>query len=416
MFIASFTGCEMILEMRMDLMAKKMYAKAKKLPKREYDKVQALKEDYLQTVYRKKRVLGAWKAWERLRRFVGFLAWLSIIAFGVYGAYLWVTAAEARNITAENLFQLNINGFEFAIFRNSAFCWITGAALFVAFGIIYIILSVVCRKKYRKYSEKSEHVDIKLDNLKREKIDSVLENQIVLSVRSIFETLVEYEDVLEGEEEDDDEYEYYDADKVGPPEARIFKGPVDNAIVYIDGMEVGAIDTDSEFSCFRVDPGLHSVKLSIKKEFPYYNKELVLETPVNSVRVDGNYRIILYTLLTKQNKGLIRYKLKVSEYDDMVIFMRETRETGNPDEKHNADKLSRYLRKRAARLQAKIFGIPETEEEFRARETSLYGEETVNMEALSKNMSSSYHDARFNRSNKIEITINQPFDQLNVKK
>ena len=51
-------------------MAKKIYAKAQKLPKREYDKVQALKEDYLQTVYRKKKVLRSWKGWERLRRLV----------------------------------------------------------------------------------------------------------------------------------------------------------------------------------------------------------------------------------------------------------------------------------------------------------------------------------------------------------
>ena len=67
----------------------------------------------------------------------------------------------------------------------------------------------------------------------------MLENQIVVSVRSIFETLVEYEDVLDGEEEDDDEYEYFDADKVGAPEARVFTGAVDKAVVYIDGIEVG---------------------------------------------------------------------------------------------------------------------------------------------------------------------------------
>ena len=304
----------------------------------------------------------------------------------------------------------------FYIYKTTAHCIAFGAALFAVFGLIYIILSFVCKKKYKKYATKSDHVDIKLDNLKREKIDAVLENQIVVSVRSIFETLVEYEDVLEGEDEDDDEYEYFDADKVGPPEARVFKGAVDNAIVYIDGMEVGAVDLDSEFSCFRVEPGLHSLKIVIKKEFPYYGKQLVLETPINPIRVDGDYRIVLYTLLTKQNRGVIRYKLKVAEYDDMVIFMRDTREIGNPDQKKNPDKLSRYLRKRSRKLHAKIFGIPETEEQIRARETGLFGEETVNMEALSKNMPSTYHDARFNRSNKIEITLNQPIDFSGAKR
>lgn len=397
-------------------MAKTTYAKAQKLPKREYDKVQALKEDYLQTVYRKKKVLGAWKTWERLRCLTAILAWGALIGFIAYGLYLWAVASASGPLGVELFISFEVAGEPAYLFTATVNCVINGLILFAAFGIPFIIFSIVCKKKYKKYATKSDHVDIKLDNLKREKIDAVLENQIVVSVRSIFETLVEYEDVLEGEDEDDDEYEYFDADKVGPPEARVFKGAVDNAIVYIDGMEVGAVDLDSEFSCFRVEPGLHSLKIVIKKEFPYYGKQLVLETPINPIRVDGDYRIVLYTLLTKQNRGVIRYKLKVAEYDDMVIFMRDTREIGNPDQKKNPDKLSRYLRKRSRKLHAKIFGIPETEEQIRARETGLFGEETVNMEALSKNMPSTYHDARFNRSNKIEITLNQPIDFSGAKR
>ena len=391
-------------------MAKQTYAKAQKLPKREQDKVQALKEDYLQTVYYKKKSLVAWKGWERLRSLVGALAWISLIGCIGFGFFLWAYATS-QNFLDESLFT-RFDFMEPAVFTLTIQFSVAGVILFAVFGLLYIIFSVVCRKKYKRYATKSDHVDIKLDNLKREKIDSVLENQIVVSVRSIFETLVEYEDVLEGEEENDDEYEYFDADKVGPPEARIFTGAVDSAVVYIDGVEVGAVDLDSEFSCFRVEPGLHSLKIVIRKEFPYYNKQLVLETPTNPIRVDGDYRIVLYSLLTKQNRGIIRYKLKVSEYDDMVIFMRDLRDIGDPDEKRNADKLSRRLRKRARRLQAKIFGIPETEEQIRARETSLFGEETVSMEALSKNMGSTYHDARFNKANKIEITLGDQLQQL----
>ena len=391
-------------------MAKQTYAKAQKLPKREQDKVQALKEDYLQTVYYKKKSLVAWKGWERLRSLVGALAWISLIGCIGFGFFLWAYATS-QNFLDESLFT-RFDFMEPAVFTLTIQFSVAGVILFAVFGLLYIIFSVVCRKKYKRYATKSDHVDIKLDNLKREKIDSVLENQIVVSVRSIFETLVEYEDVLEGEEENDDEYEYFDADKVGPPEARIFTGAVDSAVVYIDGVEVGAVDLDSEFSCFRVEPGLHSLKIVIRKEFPYYNKQLVLETPTNPIRVDGDYRIVLYSLLTKQNRGIIRYKLKVSEYDDMVIFMRDLRDIGDPDEKRNADKLSRRLKKRARRLQAKIFGIPETEEQIRARETSLFGEETVSMEALSKNMGSTYHDARFNKANKIEITLGDQLQQL----
>ena len=391
-------------------MAQKTYAKAQKLPKREQDKVQALKEDYLQTVYYKKKNLNTWKGWETLRYLTGFLAWVSLIGLIGFGFFLWIYATR-QGFLDESLFT-RFSFMEPAVFTSTIDFSVLGLILFAVFGILYIILSVVCRKKYKKYATKSEHVDIKLDNLKREKIDNVLENQIVVSVRSIFETLVEYEDVLEGEEEDDDEYEYFDADKVGPVEARIFTGAVDNAVVYIDGIEVGAVDLDSEFSCFRVEPGLHSLKIVIRKEFPYYNKQLVLETPVNPIRVDGDYRIVLYTLLTKQNKGIIRYKLKASEYDDMVIFMRDMRETDNPDAKKNPDNLNKYLRKRSNKLHAKIFGIPETEEQMRERETRLFGEETVNMEALSKNMGSTYHDARFSKANKIEITLSDQLQQL----
>ena len=398
-------------------MAQKTYAKAQKLPKREYDKVQALKEDYLQTVYHKKKRLTTWKTWEFLRYLAGFLAVLALIGGFGYGLYWWIDISAEEGLPDASLFTtFEVAGEPAAIPTKSINWTINGAVLFAALMILYIIFSVVCRKKYKKYATKSDHVDIKLDNLKREKIDAVLENQIVVSVRSIFETLVEYEDVMEGEEEDDDEYDYFDADQVGPPEAKIFKGSVDNAVVYIDGMEVGAVDLDSEFSCFRVEPGLHSLKIIIRKEFPYYNKQLVLETPINPIRVDGDYRIVLYTVLTKQNRGIIRYKLKVSEYDDMVIFMRDTRQAGNPDEKHNADRLNKYLRKRAKRLHVKIFGIPETEEQIRAREAGLFGEETVNMEALSKNMGSTYHDARFNQANKIEITLNNPVSFSGPKK
>ena len=271
-------------------MAQTKYAKAQKLPRREYDKVQALKEDYLQTVYRKKTLLRDWKLWERLRRLVGFVAWLALAAYTFIGLFVWYAATDfGRDL----FYSFTVSGKEIFIYKDTVGYIGAGLVWFAALGIVYIALGFVCKNKYQKYATKADHVDIKLDNLKREKIDDVLENQIVVSVRSIFETLVEYEDVLDGEEEDDDEYEYFDADKVGPPESRIFTGAVDNAVVYIDGLEVGAVDLDSEFSCFRVEPGLHSLKIVIRKEFPYYGKQLVLETPINPIRVDGDYRIIL---------------------------------------------------------------------------------------------------------------------------
>ena len=397
-------------------MAQNTYAKARMLPKREHDKIQALKDDYLQTVYHKKQVLSAWKFWERLRRIIGFLALVSLIGFVAYGLFLWATASKGGSLEAGLFNSFELFGKTNYIFTDTLNCVKSGAVLFAVLGIIYIILSIICRRSYVKYATKSDHVDVKLDNLKREKIDNVLENQIVVSVRSIFETLVEYEEVLDGEEEDDDDYEYFDADKVGPPQARVFTGAVDNAVVYIDGVEVGAVDLDSEFSSFRVEPGLHSLKIVIRKEFPFYGKQLVLETPINPIRVDGDYRIVLYTVLTRQNRGIIRYKLKVSEYDDMVIFMRDTRDVGNVDEMHNTDNLSPRLQKRALLLHNKIYGVPETLEQIREREAALYGEETAKMEELSHNMGSSYHDARFDRSNKIEISLSKELEKFLTKR
>ncbi len=250
-------------------MARTTYAKAQKLPKREYDKVQALKDDYLKTVYTKKKRLGVWKKWEFARLLFIYAAWLSLIAGVVTGFLRWARATIAGDLARDRFFFLNVgNDWEFYIHKVTVFWMVAGLIAFVVCGIIAIIFGFVCKAKYRRYSTKSDHVDIKLDNLKREKIDSVLENQIVVSVRSIFETLVEYEEVLEGEAEDDDEYEYFDASKAGAPELRSFTGSVDNAVVFIDGVEVGAVDLDSEFSCFRVEPGLHTLKIVIRKEFP----------------------------------------------------------------------------------------------------------------------------------------------------
>ena len=271
-------------------MAQTKYAKPQRLPKREHDKVQALKDDYLQTVYRKKKVLGSWKLWELIRRVTGIVAWLALLLYTAVGFFVWNTV---ENPSREMYYIFNLRGHELSIYRSTVEYIVAGLVWFAGLFVIYLILGIFCRSAYKKYATKSDHAEIKLDNLKREKIDHVLENQIVVSVRSIFETLVEYEDVLDGEEEDDDEYEYFDADKVGLPEARVFTGAVDNAVVYIDGIEVGAVDLDSEFSCFRVEPGLHSLKIIIRKEFPYYGKQLVLETPINPIRVDGDYRIVL---------------------------------------------------------------------------------------------------------------------------
>ncbi|MBQ9797853.1 MAG: hypothetical protein IJW50_09050 [Clostridia bacterium] len=369
-------------------MAKEKNKKLSAASKYDNETVREMKEDYLNTVYDKEKSLASWKRRERWRGFFGFLMVLSVIAGIAAAIYLWYVNRE-------------LPGYE--PFINAGIALGAGILLCIVLGLIRLAISASCKKAYVKFNTNTEYADVKLDNLKRAKIDSVLQNQIVIAVRSFFETLVEYEEVAEDEVEDHDNYEYFDADKCGAPELRTFEGSVDSALVYIDGIEVGALDLDSEFSCFRVDPGLHSVKVVIKKEFPGTEKQLVLQTPINPINVDGDYRIIVYTLLSKHAKGKIQYKLKVAEYDDMVLFTREGRPTDNFEQWYKMDEMSYSLLKRAEKLHKQIYGEPETREQAQENERTLFGDETVSMESLSDRIGITYGDARLSRTSKVEV-------------
>jgi len=369
-------------------MAKEKNKKLSAASKYDNETVREMKEDYLNTVYDKEKSLASWKRRERWRGFFGFLMVLSVIAGIAVAIYLWYVNRE-------------LPGYE--PFINAGIALGAGILLCIVLGLIRLAISASCKKAYVKFNTNTEYADVKLDNLKRAKIDSVLQNQIVIAVRSFFETLVEYEEVAEDEVEDHDNYEYFDADKCGAPELRTFESSVDSALVYIDGIEVGALDLDSEFSCFRVDPGLHSVKVVIKKEFPGTEKQLVLQTPINPINVDGDYRIIVYTLLSKHAKGKIQYKLKVAEYDDMVLFTREGRPTDNFEQWYKMDEMSYSLLKRAEKLHKQIYGETETREQVQENERTLFGDETVSMESLSDRIGITYGDARFSRTSKVEV-------------
>ena len=231
-------------------MAKEKNKKLSAASKYDNETIREMKEDYLNTVYDKEKSLASWKRRERWRGFFGFLMVLSVIAGIAAAIYLWYVNSD-------------LDGYE--PFINAGIALGAGILLCIVLGLIRLAISASCKKAYIKFNTNTEYADIKLDNLKRAKIDNVLQNQIVIAVRSFFETLVEYEEVAEDEVEDHENYEYFDADKCGAPELRTFEGSVDSALVYIDGIEVGALDLDSEFSCFRVEPGLHSVKVVIKK-------------------------------------------------------------------------------------------------------------------------------------------------------
>ncbi len=369
-------------------MAKQQNVKVPNAVKRDSAKVREMKEDYLVTVYQKEKNLKRWKRREGWRSFFGFLMVLAVLAGIAAAVYMWYV--DRFEITDQTLI-------------NIAICLGAGIGACIVLGLIRLAISCGCKKAYISFNTKAEHADIKLDNLKREKIDTVLQNQIVISVRSVFETLIEYEKLAKGEPEDDEDYDYFDESECGDPEHKIFTGSVDSALVYIDNNEAGALDLDSPFSCFRVEPGLHSLKLVIKKTFPGTNKCLVLETPVNPINLDGDYRIVVYTLTSKHLRGNIKYKLQVTEYDDMVIFMREGLTVDEFAKWYKMDEMSYHLWKRATKLHKQIYGEVESEEETEARERGYFGDETVTMEQLSERIRNNYHDARFSSNQKMEI-------------
>ena len=131
-------------------MAKKVDTKVQKLPAREQDKAQALKKDNLQSFYSKKKILGIWETWEFLRFLSGILAIVSLIGFIVYGVYLWAAASAAGPMGEDLFISFEVSGEPAYLFKTTVNCAIIGLILFAVFGISYIVLGVVYKKKSKK--------------------------------------------------------------------------------------------------------------------------------------------------------------------------------------------------------------------------------------------------------------------------
>lgn len=357
----------------------------------ESEQLLAKKDAYLNAAYEKQESLLRWKRRESARSFLKALMILLLLA--------GVAAAVAFWYFKKDVPLTNVSEHLYSIISLGA-----GILLCIICGFVRVAVSSSCKAGFAAYYTDINKAEDRLEDLKREQLDPILENSIVVSTRALLEAPVEYEYEDEDNPFDDDgDYEYVD-DDAPANETEILCGSVSSALVYIDGMEVGAVDLNTNFSTFRVTPGLHSLKLKIKKDLSSYNKCIEIETPVNPISVNGDYRVVLYTLDCKQKvNNDLSYALRVTEYDDMVTFMRDIHAT-NADEKRSkyAD-LSRKLKRRARKLYRELFDLSEDEYSEQYLERALFGNEKVRFDSLAERLQATRQDAVTARTPKVEI-------------
>lgn len=350
-----------------------------------------LKEKYQSELAYTEETLKAWKRREGARIFFRALTVIFLLAGIAVAAWLWYVNRSEK-------------GYNAYIYAGIALgC--TAIVLLIN-GLIRYALSKACRKAFDKYQKSDVRSSRLFDQIKREKVDPILENQIVVNIHSTLWTHATY--VYE-----DSKHKFIDdfgAEIVGAHEKknnppRLWEGPVSAATAYIDDIEVGAIDVskDSPFTTFRVNPGLHTLKLKIRRDYIDLDKSLEIMTPALPFSVDGDYHIVRYLLNAYLNeRGVLKYTLKTTEYDDMVTYIRDLYNAAEQFDP-NKTELSPRLIRRAAILYAELHPDEETEEEFLERELRTYGPEALVMGDVAKKLESARLDARIKQNNRIEI-------------
>lgn len=334
----------------------------------ESEKLNAMRGSYLLATFNRQEAISRWKRRESARGLFKALTVISLLLGIAAAAVLWFIYREAEG------------------YREFLYAGIglgAGVLLAIVFGLIRLGVSAACNKAYIDCYVQDLQVQLGADEIKSETLDPVLENSIVISIHSHLEAPVEYEEVDASTLlESDNLHEFEEVvaknkkskkNRSNAPEVEHFNGPVNSAIVYIDDVEVGAIDLGSEFSVFRVTPGLHTLKIKIRKDYAHYGKTLELQTPVATVCIDNDYRIFRYTLDAKSRDNVnVTYALKLAEYDDMSIFRRDVHDTDAFEKLDREADLTRKLRKRARRLYEKLRIRERYVETFRAQEEKRY--------------------------------------------
>ncbi len=336
-------------------------------------KLHSMRQDYLVATFNRQESIDRWKKSEKRRSRLKACMIISLligIALCASMIFLYRDATDGR--------QWIRGGIGLAI----------GLVLCLIFGLFRSRVSRTCEKQYIQCFISDMRLQDGADAIKAQTVDPILENSIVISIRSHLKAPAEYEEVDASELDENDEFDFVSAPETKKKkkskkakrsrrhedsEVEVFERPVNSAIVFIDDVEVGAVDLAGEFSVFRVNPGLHSLRIKLRNEYPHYEKTLELMTPVNPVYIDGDYRILYYTVdaISRDNVH-ISYQLNLAEYDDMSVFRRDVHDIDRLEMLERDADLPRHLSKRSEKLYAKLSIQEKYIDTFREEEEKRY--------------------------------------------
>lgn len=329
-----------------------------------YDSEQTavLRSDYLTATITRQESLARWKGLERRRSLLGFLMILSAILGIIAAVAVWLPyRADPTNLYG---------------YLYTAVTLAFGLVLCIAFGIFRAVTTASCRKVYLECCTTELLVEETADALKAASLDPVLTDSIVISARSVvsaapYEYVADEFDVALNDLRSKKPRKYKKPESTDPDGLEQFVGPVNSALVFIDGVEVGALDLRNEFSVFRVPVGFHTVRVKIKKMYTN-GKMLTLETTPTPVMINDHYRVLLYTIDAKLADGKLTYALKLAEYDDITTFRRDTLDTDLREKLEREAELTAHLSKRAEVLYRQLREYPRSAEALRDREARHY--------------------------------------------
>ncbi|MBQ9773396.1 MAG: hypothetical protein IJW30_01900 [Clostridia bacterium] len=333
------------------------------------EKLVALRSDYLIASVDRQDALVRWKRAESRRSLFGFLLGLCLVIGLIATVAVWLPYTNDLS---------NVYGYLYVLTSLAV-----TALLCAVFGLLRAVANATSEKEYIRCYTSENRLEQFADAIKAETLDPVLEGSIVISVRSLL-TASPYEytedphfdaDLPKDSEPQKKVTKFKPIPKHAHGGMQVFSSPVNSAVIYIDGKEVGLLDLDSEFSVYRVSHGTHTVKVKIKKEYFALNKTLELETTPVSVTLHGGYRVQLYTVDARLYNGKIAYALKLSEYDDITTFRRDALDTDRLEKLEREADLTHHLAHRSAQLYQKLRLQEKYVETFRTEDGKKYRRE-----------------------------------------
>ena len=345
--------------------------------------------------------LGIWKALIATALIAGVLA-AALIAYlnlslGDYRTYLYAGIALCIGILIALIFRLALAGSE-----------------------------KKCRRAFAAYYDAERKLIECRDELKREKLEYLLGDQLLIYADSSlsysasedpkFRSAAAAAEELYRQHPYDDEFHFYNPKKdpnvMAMNNAEVSKKtrsgglltlqePADLAKVLVDDREIGSLDPERMFTSFAALPGAHAIRLEIKKDYPLCGKTLQVTSPAVTVDVRGGYRILYYHIDATAEGGNVSYALRLSQYDDVLTFMREAHHSDEAERAERIRKLDKKLRKPYRRREAMLLSAEKAqqlEEERIAKaqfnaDVNARGKEQVNLEAMAEDILTGKYDA-----------------------